>query len=471
METSTPHHRQLLALLSFLACAFALGLAIWLTFGGSAPLSPKGYRLTVPLKDASNLYPQADIQVSGVKIGRIVSLRRGETEARAVVEIESRFAPVRSGATAIKREKSLLGEGYIEIAPGPARARPIPDGGVLSRSNVRPSQSLDDVLETFSPRARGDLKRLASRMAGAFEGRAQSISDSIGTAQPVLESFDRVFSTLRGQERQLGSLFAASADVLDAAGGRQASLRQAIAAGDRVLSTTASSGRDLTSTIRALPPFLTELRRASHVLSATTGDLDSAVTALTPAVPRLGPALGAIDAAAPEFQRAFRALTPVLKAGDRGLPAASGIVRAAGSSAETVYPVSREMIPVLQLIAELRGAVPSFFANVGQFINGTVPTGNGPIHAPAGVPAIWNETVAGWKSRLPSNRPNPYPKPGAALEMAKKGSLLSYDCRHTGNPELLPPTGLTGAPPCRTQGPWTFNGESRYYPRLTLAPP
>jgi hypothetical protein len=54
--------------------------------------------------------------------------------------------------------------------------------------------------------------------------------------------------------------------------------------------------------------------------------------------------------------------------------------------------------------------------------------------------------------------------------MKTRGYLQSFQCRHTGNPLLLPPTG-TGTPPCDVQGPWTFNGHSSYYPVMTKAAP
>jgi hypothetical protein len=55
------------------------------------------------------------------------------------------------------------------------------------------------------------------------------------------------------------------------------------------------------------------------------------------------------------------------------------------------------------------------------------------LPAGGGAVTIWNETVAGWKKRLP-------------------------------------PTG-TGAPPCLQQRPWELNGATRYFPHLEPAPP
>jgi hypothetical protein len=134
-----------------------------------------------------------------------------------------------------------------------------------------------------------------------------------------------------------------------------------------------------------------------------------------------------------------------------------------------VYPASRQLIPLLQLTAADRDQLVAFFANVAQLSNLTyIGPGGKSLRGVGAIPSIWNETLSGWIKRLPSNRMNPYPKPRSSLQIAS-GALPAYDCRNTGNPDYLPPIG-TGAPPCRLQGPWTLNGTTAYYPRLTEAP-
>lgn len=470
METQAPSYRQLAVPVCVGLVALILGIVIWLTFGGSVPLAPQGYRIAMLLPDATDLYPRSDVEISGVIIGRVVEIQRTGNAAKIVAELKPQYAPLRSGAVAIKRTKSLLGEGYIEIAPGPRNAKPIPDGGELAPSHVQRTQSLDDVLRTFAPATRRNLRTLFGGLAAAFAGTGQALNDSLGYAAPVTANLNTVFDTMASQKADLERLFASSADVLTAIAGREATLQAAVTAGNDVLRTTARSSSGLTATVRALPAFLATLRGGSRTITSTTGDLNAAVSALLPVAPKVYPALQAIDDAAPQFRAAFDALPGVINAGDRGLPAVSAITRAAGSSFATIYPVLRQLIPTLQLLATLRGSVSSFFANLEAFTNGKVAAGGVTSGAIGGIPSIWNETLAGWKVRLPTNRPNPYPQPGEPLQIGH-GGLLSYDCRQLGNPLYLPATGGSGAPPCILQGPWTFNGISSYYPHPTLAPP
>ena len=102
------------------------------------------------------------------------------------------------------------------------------------------------------------------------------------------------------------------------------------------------------------------------------------------------------------------------------------------------------------------------FADVASVGQGKLVQADGPAHHfLAATTLVWNEAIGGYQKRLPSNRQNPYPAPDSENNIAHR-DLNAYDCRNIHNSPLVPviPPG-TGAPPCVTQGPWTFNGLSR----------
>jgi virulence factor Mce-like protein len=455
----------------FALVCVVLTLLVLRVFGGTLPLSANGYRVTIPLPQATNLVPGSGVQIAGVKIGKVVDVRRVGTSADATVELASRFAPLHAGAVAIARTKTLLGEGYIELAPGPRSALAIPDGGRLSSSQVRPQVQLDEFVSTFAPSTRARLRRLLAGLAGAFAGRSTALNDSVAAAAPFASGLNGVATTLASQQGDVQHLFSASADVLNAVGRRAGLLQAAVRNGNAALDVTARQQRGLEATVRALPGFLSELHRAADSITAASPDLNAAVDALLPVGPQVVPALRNIDAAAPVFRRLFASLPAVLAAGDSGLPALTPLTRAAGAAFRQFYPTARELIPFMQLFG-LNKNIVGILANVGNVTNGTyVGPGGVVLNYGVGIPSVWNETISGWKKKLPTNRQNPYPKPpDGLLDTGRIGVLKAYDCRNTGNILWLPPIG-PGAPPCILQGPWTFNGVSAYYPRLQLAPP
>jgi virulence factor Mce-like protein len=454
------------ALLGILVVLFG-----WRAFGGTLPLQPQGYRVEVPLPEALNMEVGADVLISGVHVGDVVAVGQDDFRPVVTVELAQEYAPLRAGAAAIPRTKSLLGEAYIEMTAGRVGSAAIPDGGRLPESSVRESQPLDKVLEAFTPAARRNFQRFVKGAAGAVRGRGQELSASIADAAPATTQLADVLTTLAVQRDDVSALIANSGQVFGALGEREGALADAVTAGNAVLASTARRERDLRATVRGLPGFLRSLTGVSRRIEAASGEVDRAVVALRPAAPKVAPVLRELETTAPVASQTFERLLPTMAAGERGLPAARRLVTAVGPSFADAHLPLREVIPVLELLAEVRGSVVAFFANVAQLVNGTVELPGGVTGGVvSAVPSVWNETIGGWVKKLPSSRYNPYPKPGSAREIAR-GGLLSYDCRHTGNRLYVPPTGLQGAPPCREQGPWTFGGTTAYYPRLQLSPP
>ncbi len=63
VKTSGATRPQLLAMVIFAFSCFGLLLFLWLSFGGSIPLKPKGYRFHVAFPEATTLAEEADVRV------------------------------------------------------------------------------------------------------------------------------------------------------------------------------------------------------------------------------------------------------------------------------------------------------------------------------------------------------------------------------------------------------------------------
>ena len=75
------------------------------------------------------------MRMAGVNIGKVKAKELGPGGRTTMVEIElnNRFAPIGRDARAILRQKSLLGETYVELTPGSPGAEKLDDGGTLAR--------------------------------------------------------------------------------------------------------------------------------------------------------------------------------------------------------------------------------------------------------------------------------------------------------------------------------------------------
>jgi len=472
METRSPEWKAIVGTLAFIAVCAAIALGAWLSFGGSVPLQAAGYRVTVDLPQANSLLPNSDVRIAGVNVGKVRSVSRSAGgRARVVLELDAEFAPLRRDARVLLRTKTLMGEGYVEIAPGDRAAAVVPDGGRLEERPGQPRQQrLDEVLETFGARSRRDLRAMLSGFERAFRGRPAAANEALGQVEGTVVGLRRVAEKLDAQRAPMQQLVAASSDVFGAVGRHRDAILGIVRDGRTAAATVAAQQEGLRRTIAALPPFLRDLRGATTQLGDASGDLGSASVALRRTVPLLRPALASLSTNAPAYERVFDAFTPTLKSTARTLPELQRIVESADPAMEPLHLAMRQLIPLMKMFAATSETTVASLANQGAVFNGQAvnETGATQGYVSAWLTA-WNEIVGGWVKKLPSHRSNPYPAPKATSDIAN-GGIASFDCRNTGNPPILPPFG-TGTPPCKLQGPWTFDGKTAYYPRLELAKP
>ena len=166
MIKQTPSFGRIFAMVAFGLSCFGILVFLWLNFGGSVPLQPKGYRVTVGFPEATQLAQEADVRISGVRVGRVkkkvANPQTGLTDTE--IEIDARYAPIPKDTRAILRQKTLLGETYVELSPGHraggqggrrrqarrraggrdgaarrdlARVRPADEGGASQRGSTR----------------------------------------------------------------------------------------------------------------------------------------------------------------------------------------------------------------------------------------------------------------------------------------------------------------------------------------------
>ena len=133
---------RLAAIVGFALSCFGLLLFLWLSFGGSIPLKPKGYRFQVAFPEATPARRRRPTcAISGVAVGKVVRdrarRRDGQPRRWRRSSCEPRYAPLHSDARAILRQKTLLGETYVELTPGHGDAAAVPEGGRLANARVQ----------------------------------------------------------------------------------------------------------------------------------------------------------------------------------------------------------------------------------------------------------------------------------------------------------------------------------------------
>src|SRR3954452_9762242 len=201
MQTSTPSFSRILVMVVFALSCFGLLLFLWLSFGGPIPLKPKGYRVQVVFPEATQLGLEADVRVAGVSVGKLRQKKLDPNSNRtlATLEIERKYAPLRADTKAILRQKTLLGETYVELTPGSSK-KTIPEDGELPDGQVKPTVQLDEIFDSLDPQTRAAFKGWQVELAKGIKGRGRDCNDALAPLPGFVSDVPDVLALLDSQE-------------------------------------------------------------------------------------------------------------------------------------------------------------------------------------------------------------------------------------------------------------------------------
>jgi phospholipid/cholesterol/gamma-HCH transport system substrate-binding protein len=287
---------------------------LWIAFGGSLPTAPEGYRFKAAFPEAALLVDEADVRMAGVNVGKVKDkeLAPGEHRTVAEIEIDHRFAPVKSDARVLLRQKSLLGETYVEIAPGSRDAPDLREGALLPRSHVSRTVELDEIFSAFDERTRRNFQDWLRESGIASSGSyAEDFNDSLGNAAPFFTSGALALRPLAEQDVALRRLVRNTGRVARAVSEDGHSYRDLITGGEATFSALAARDEALSDTFAVLPTFLRETRSTVQRLERFARNTDPLVRDLRQPATDLGPTLRDVADLSPDLEHLFRSVDPL----------------------------------------------------------------------------------------------------------------------------------------------------------------
>jgi phospholipid/cholesterol/gamma-HCH transport system substrate-binding protein len=437
MSKRAPSTTQLLVITGFALSCFGILLFLWVTFGGPTPFRAKTYEVKIPFNEATQLAEQSDVRISGVNVGKVQSIELAPNgrQAYATTAIDARYAPLPESTRAILRTKTLLGETYIELTPGSRQGPELEDGGVLPEANIAESVQLDEIFRTFNAKTRAAFQEWMQEAAVAINGQGQNLSYALGSLDPTVTEFDKLFRVLDSQRLAVAQLFRNGATTFQALRGREGQLADLIQSSNAVFQTTARRDRDIEALFRAFPTFLDESRATFARLKGFSQNADPLMRQLVPAAEELSPTLIALSKLAPESKGFFEGLGPVIKRAPSGFSALRKIFRDEFPPLlRAVDPFIRNLNPILVGLKLYRVDLASFFGNVAASLNGELPAGEG---EPEGTPqphylrvmgGMNPETISTYPHRLAINRTSAYSPPKWADDLV--AGLPSFSTGH-----------------------------------------
>jgi phospholipid/cholesterol/gamma-HCH transport system substrate-binding protein len=494
MQKQAPSLGRILVMVGFALSCFGLLLFLWLAFGGPIPLKPKGYQFNVAFKEAGTLSPEADVRISGVSVGKVKRVKADKRTGAsdATIQLDAEYAPIPRDTKAILRQKTLLGETYVELTPGSRRSGTVPEDGRLPAGAVSQTVELDEIFRAFDQKTRASFRIWMQQLALASQGRGRDISDSIGNLAPFEQDTTTLLKILNAQHGDVQSVVRDTGEVFNALSERGTQLRSLIDNSNRVFATTAARNRQLEETFRALPTFERESKTTLARLTTFSHETNPLVTQLRPAARELSPTLVELSGLAPDLKALFRDLNPLIDASKKGLPATESFLDELHPLLANFDAPLRQLNPPLAGLGQYDDEINAFLANTVAVTQATTKVGNADVHYLRTSNPANPENLAVYPRRIATNRPNPYTFPDAFKNLA--AGLLSYETRQCGsgpvptlvtdpNP-LIPPAlaqnvqkyffgttsnGAVAAPACKQQGKFPFGGELTQYPHVNAS--
>ena len=462
MQTQAPTIGRILIAVLFALSCFALLLFLWVAFGGPVPLKPKSYQFTADFPEATTLAVESDVRIGGVSVGKVKALELPEegNATRAVIEIDSEFAPISEDARAILRQKTLLGETYVELTPGSpttgeesapvslgaqggatdaevAAVESVPEGGNLSATRVQNATQIDEIFNALDEETRASFQRWQANAAVAIQDRGPDLNDAFGNLGPfltdasdVLETLDRQKVALKGLVRDTGEVFAALTE-------HDQELAGVITGSNDTFDALASQERALAETFQIFPTFERETRLTLTRLDEFADNTRPLIEDLIPPARDISPTLASVRRLSPHLENLFKDFRPLLRVSKTGLPALKRFLNALAPVLDSLDPFLANLNPVIRYLGAYRHYITDFLAGPPAGISNTLAPEPGQVTARHYLrQAIYtsSETLAVQPKRLSTNRGNGYLQPFAlnGFQSASSGIFPNFDCKPSG---------------------------------------
>ena len=481
MIKETPSIGRIMAMVVFTLSVFGLLMFLWLSFGGSIALRPKGYRVEVAFPEAATLAQEADVRMAGVNIGKVKKKRLDKGAARTVVELElkSQYAPIAKDSKAILRQKTLLGETYVQLSPGHKDSGTIKDHGRLPDSAVEPTTELDEIFSSFDKPTRTAFQDWVSELSKSIKhhspGPAEDLNDALGNLSGFAVDGSKLLKVLDEQEAAVRRFVKNTGVVFGAINEREGALHDLILNANNVFEATQSRDEALARTIAIFPTFLDESKATLARLERFSRNTHPLINDLKGPADDLGPTVRDLGRTAPYLERLFRDLKPLIRVGRTSVPELKDVVHEIGPVLDALHPFFQELNPILSYFNFQQTVIVGFLQNGAPDVSGHA----GGQRYQTNVGIIEDSSFNRWLKRPDFERGNAYMEPNGLERAIALGTIESFDCRPSGgeqpepkDAEPIPPPAKNAEkrPPCFVAPPSLYSGKKFNIPPRGVAP-
>jgi phospholipid/cholesterol/gamma-HCH transport system substrate-binding protein len=379
------------------------------------PLPAKTYTtVKAEVEDVGILKPGKDVKQAGVRIGTVSAITYVDRKALVTLRLDGDRQVFRD-ATLLLSNTSVLGRKYVTFLPGTPEAGRLGDG-IISAKQTTDAKSVEDVLDTLDAPTRKNLSSALDELGTGLTGHGGDLNTLLDRAPGILDDLETVSAAATSDRADLTGVLVTADRLAGRFKDREDQIAGLLENADTTMGALAvDDGEPLRQTIKALPPTLSETKKALD-------DLEQPLTAVSRAVTDLRPGGAALGASTEDLRQVLRgAVDPLDKVPGVSKQATPAVKDLTGTLAD-LRPVIPRLLETLTDAETLLGDLAPYAGDAAQFfgehtlLSGTLDDNPGKHFFAAEI-----TTLGLFSAGLPDpiEGSEYYPKPGTANDVDK----------------------------------------------------
>lgn len=221
------------------------GFLIWVKKGGMD--RDESVVLVAYFRDASGLNQRSRIQIAGLQVGEIETIKLEGIRAKATMRIRKDIH-VREDATVTKRSESLLGDYMLDLTPGTENFRELADGEEVKRVlDAQGMEQLFGTLNTITADVQAVTSSLRNVLGGAQgQGSMEAIVKNLVALTEVMQRM--IGDSAQKLDKILANVEVVSGDVRKITGSQSSSVEHIVSN----IETVTNDVRDVMASIKKI---------------------------------------------------------------------------------------------------------------------------------------------------------------------------------------------------------------------------
>jgi phospholipid/cholesterol/gamma-HCH transport system substrate-binding protein len=243
------------------------------------------------------------VNIAGVKIGEVGSVRLEEGKAVVEMHIQDEYRPIYRDASVLLRPKTGLKDMYLALDPGTRSAGALPEGGRVRVANALSDVNADEFLAQLDTDTRAYLQILLNAGGTAFDDEvtgaderyrqtaAQDLREAFKRFEPTARDGKRITRLLIDRRQNIRSAIHSFQLISTALADRDEQLASLVDSANANFETFAAEEDSIREALQRFPGALDQTEQTLTKTSALAGELGPALERLRPFARELAPAL------------------------------------------------------------------------------------------------------------------------------------------------------------------------------------